>query len=209
MEKDSYQSQVNQYVAWQKGQNQKWGRGMFVRERKYVHLRLKLNCTYCFSHLFQASGMEWPSPHDGNKLLWAARNGDLQKFKTLLDTFDMNFQAGANAHSEDDQAPTLNIYASEHEIPIEWQGHILENALAAFHEGRTSLHMAASNGHVDIVSYICGLKHSRRVNVNIVDKLGYTAALHLAAHSQCHGSCNKVIAEVLKITNVDANVVAA
>jgi hypothetical protein len=32
--------------------------------------------------------------------------------------------------------------------------------------------------------------------------------LHLAAHSQCHGSCNKVIAEMLKITNVDANVVA-
>jgi len=120
----------------------------------------------------------------------------------------MNFEAGANAHSEDDQAPTLNIYASEHENPIEWQGHILENALAAFHEGRTSLHMAASNGHVNIVSYICGLKHSRRVNVNIVDKLGYTAALHLAAHSQCHGSCNKVIAEVLRITNVDANVVA-
>jgi hypothetical protein len=120
----------------------------------------------------------------------------------------MNFQAGVNAHSEDDQAPTLNIYASEHEIPIEWQGHILENAIAAFHEGRTSLHMATSNGHVDIVSYICGLKHSRRMNVNIVDKFRYTAALHLAAHSQCHGSCNKVIAEVLKITNVDANVVA-
>jgi hypothetical protein len=56
-------------------------------------------------------------------------------------------------HSEDDEAPTLNIYASEHEIPIEWQAHILENALAAFHEDRTSLHMAASNGHVDIVSY--------------------------------------------------------
>ncbi len=61
---------------------------------------------------------------------------------------------------------------------------------------------------MDIVSNICGLKHSRRVNVNIVDKFGYTAALHLAAHSQCHGSCNKVIAEMLKITNVDANVVA-
>jgi hypothetical protein len=84
----------------------------------------------------------------------------------------------------------------------------LENALAALHEGGTSLHMATSNGHVDIVSYICGLKHSRRVNVNIVDKFGYMAALHLAAHSQCHDSCNKVIAEMLKITNVDANIVA-
>ncbi len=66
-----------------------------------------------------------------------------------MDTFYKNFQAGANAHSEDDEAPTLNIYASEHEIPIKWQGHILENALAAFHEGRTSLHMATSNGHCE------------------------------------------------------------
>jgi hypothetical protein len=51
------------------------------------------------------------------------------------------------------------------------------------------------------------LEHSRRVNVNIVDKFGYTA-LHLAAHSQCHGSCNKVIAKMLKMTNADPNVVA-
>jgi ankyrin repeat protein len=127
--------------------------------------------------------------------------------KLFWNIFDVNFQAGANAHSEDDQAPTLNSYASEHEIPIEWLGHFLENALPAFHEGRTSLHMAASNGQVDIVCYICSLEHSRRVNVNIVDKFGHTA-LHLAAHSQCHGSCNKVITKMLKMTNADPNVVA-
>ncbi|CAK9200672.1 unnamed protein product [Sphagnum troendelagicum] len=68
--------------------------------------------------------------------------------KLFWNIFDLNFQAGADPHSEDDQAPTLNSYASEHEIPIEWQGHFLENALPAFHEGRTSLHMAASNGQV-------------------------------------------------------------
>jgi len=58
---------------------------MLVREREDVCLMLKLSCTYCFSHLFQAVGMEWPSPHDGKKLLQAARNGDLQEFKTLLE----------------------------------------------------------------------------------------------------------------------------
>jgi hypothetical protein len=59
--------------------------------------------------------------------------------KLFWNIFDVNFQAGVNAHSE---------------IPIEWQGHFLENALPAFHDGRTSLHMAASNGQVDIVCYM-------------------------------------------------------
>jgi hypothetical protein len=107
---DSYQSQVKQYVAWQKGQNQKWGRGMFVRERRYVHLRLKLNCTYCFSHRFQASWMEWQCPHDRNKLLWAARNGELQKFKTLVDTLTRIFRQV--------QMHTLKMTRHQHSISM-------------------------------------------------------------------------------------------
>jgi ankyrin repeat protein len=155
---------------------------------------------------FKLQGMEWPDPAVRNVILRAARNGGLQEFQTLLGTFDVNFQADATAHSEDDLVPTVDRYALDHGIIAEWKPKILENALPAFHEGRTPLHMAASNGQVDIVRHICGVQHPRRVDMNITDKFGYTA-LHLAAHSQ-HINRDKVIAEMLKMVDIDPNVVA-
>jgi ankyrin repeat protein len=150
--------------------------------------------------------MEWPHPPLKNMILQAAMYGGLQEFQTLLGTCDVNFQADATAHLEDHSVPTVNSYALKHGIIEQWKPKILENALPAFHEGRTPLHMAASNGQVDIVRYICELQHPRRVDMNITDKFGYTA-LHLAAHSQ-HTNRDKVIAEMLKMVDIDPNVVA-
>jgi ankyrin repeat protein len=145
-----------------------------------------------------------PSPNEAREILRAARSGDLDTFTRLLADYNVNFQADASAISGDHEAPTIESYARDHDIPQEWRRHIIENALPAFHQGRTSLHMAASNGQLQIVHYIC-MNHSQR-DINIRDKFGYTP-LHLAAHSW-HANRDEIITEMLKGPDIDPNVVA-
>ncbi len=83
---DSYQPKWDQkQVTDSSDKTKNEGGGFWLEKGKMFVWCSNLSCTYCFSHLFQAGGMEWPSPHDGKKLLQAARNGDLQEFKTLLE----------------------------------------------------------------------------------------------------------------------------
>jgi ankyrin repeat protein len=145
-----------------------------------------------------------PSQNEATEILQAARSGNLYTFTRLLADYNVNFQADASAISRDAKAPTVNNYATVHHIPQQWRKHIIENALPAFHQGRTSLHMAASNGQLQIVRYIC-MNHSQR-NINIWDKFGYTP-LHLAAHSW-HVNRDQIITEMLKCPDIDPNVVA-
>jgi len=145
-----------------------------------------------------------PSPNEAREILRAARSGDLYTFTRLLADCNVNFQADASAISGDHEAPTVERYATDHEIPQEWRKHIIENALPAFHERRTSLHMAASSGQLQIVHYIC-MNHSQR-DINIRDKFGYTP-LHLAAHS-FHAQRDEIITEMLKCPDIDPDVVA-
>jgi ankyrin repeat protein len=142
-----------------------------------------------------------PSPNEAREILRAARSGDLDTFTKLLSDCDVNFQADASAIAGDQDAPTVEKYATDHQIPEDWRRHIIENALPAFHEGRTSLHMAASNGQLQIVHYIC-MNHSHR-GINIWDKFGYTP-LHLAAHSW-HVNRDEIITEMLKCPDMDPN----
>ncbi|CAM6021860.1 unnamed protein product [Sphagnum balticum] len=146
----------------------------------------------------------WPSQNEAREILQAARSGNLYTFTRLLADYNVNFRADASAISRDAEAPTVENYATVHHIPQEWQRNIIENALPAFHQGRTSLHMAASNGQLQIVRYIC-MNHSQR-NINIQDKFGYTP-LHLAAHSW-HVNRDEIITEMLKCPDIDPDVVA-
>ncbi|CAN5971986.1 unnamed protein product [Sphagnum jensenii] len=146
-----------------------------------------------------------PSPDEAREILRAASSGDLDTFTRLLADYNVNFRADAPAISGGHEAPTVEKYSDDHHIRQEWRKHIIENALPAFHQGRTSLHMAASNGQLQIVRYICTNQHSQR-DINIRDKFGYTP-LHLAAHS-FHANRDEIIAEMLKCPDIDPNVVA-
>jgi len=64
----------------------------------------------------------------------------------------------------------------------EMQDVIVGWALPAVQEGRTALHMAASNGQYEIVNYICAVPG---IKLNLQDLFGFTP-LHLAAHSPDH-----------------------
>jgi ankyrin repeat protein len=144
-----------------------------------------------------------PSPDEAREILRAARSGNLDTFTRLLADYNVNFQAPAISGGH--EAPTVEKYADDHHILQAWRKHIIENALPAFHQGRTSLHMAASNGQLQIVRYICRNQHPQR-DINIRDKFGYTA-LHLAAHS-FHAKRDEIIEEMLKCPDIDPNVVA-
>ncbi|CAK9211561.1 unnamed protein product [Sphagnum troendelagicum] len=75
-------------------------------------------------------------------------------------------------------------------------------ALPAVQKGRTALHLAASNGQYEIVSYICVVPG---INVNVQDQFGFTP-LHLTAHSPNHDDQRAcVIKEVLNVKNINPN----
>jgi ankyrin repeat protein len=86
----------------------------------------------------------------------------------------------------------------------EMQDVIVGRALPAVQKGRTALHLAASNGQDEIVSYICAVPG---INVNVQDQFGFTP-LHLAAHSPDHDDQRVcVIKELLNVKNINPNLV--
>jgi ankyrin repeat protein len=84
----------------------------------------------------------------------------------------------------------------------EMQDVIVGRALPGVQKGRTALHLAASNGQYEIVSYICAVPG---INVNVQDQSGFTP-LHLAAHSPDHDDQRVcVIKELLSVKNINPN----
>ncbi len=115
------------------------------------------------------------TPESRSDLINAAMVGPPEKFLELWAGVNLNFQ-------------------------IVWSAKDLRPA--ALQNGRTALHMAASNGQAEIVSYICAVPG---INVNVQDQLGFTP-LHLAAHSPDHDDQRVcVIKELLSVKNINPN----
>ncbi|CAM6016183.1 unnamed protein product [Sphagnum balticum] len=133
-----------------------------------------------------------PESHSG--LMNAASVGPPEEFLESWAGVDLNSQA-------DWYQPLW----TETYIPIvsnETRHLIWQRALPVVQNGRTALHMAASNGQAEIVSYICAVPG---INVNVQDEFGFTP-LHLVAHSPDHGRRGvRVIKELLNAKNIDPN----
>ncbi len=134
------------------------------------------------------------------RLLDAAMVGPPEEFLKLWAGVNLNSQVVCSSESSKELKP---MYTVDHPNQTkEMQDVIVGRALPAVQEGRTALHMAASNGQAEIVSYICAVPG---INVNVQDQLGFTP-LHLAAYSPVHDDQRVcVIKELLSVKNINPN----
>ncbi len=129
-------------------------------------------------------------------LLDAAMVGPPEKFLKLWAGVNLNSQAVWSSESSKELKP---MYTVDHPNQIEkMQDVIVGRALPGVQKARTALHLAASNGQYQIVSYICAV---RGINVNVQDQFGFTP-LHLAFHDD-QRAC--VIKELLNVKNINPN----
>jgi ankyrin repeat protein len=134
------------------------------------------------------------TPESHSDLMNAAMVGPPEKFLELW--------AGVNLNSQAVWYQTDWILEYNPNQSKETQDVIAERALPAVQNGRTALHMAASNGQAEIVRYICTVPG---INVNVQDQFGFTP-LHLAAHSPDHDDQRVcVIKELLNVKNINPN----
>jgi ankyrin repeat protein len=141
-------------------------------------------------------------PESHSDLMDAALVAPPEKFLKLWAGVNLNSKA---AWSSESSKKLKEKYISDHPNLIkEMQDVIVGSALTAVQKGRTALHMAASNGQAEIVSYICVVPG---IDMNVQDQFGYTP-LHLAAHSPDHDDQRVlVIKELLSGKNINPNLV--
>ncbi|KAH8934210.1 hypothetical protein BDL97_18G071300 [Sphagnum fallax] len=121
------------------------------------------------------------TPESHIDLMYAAMRGPPEKFVELWAGVNLNFQT---------------VWSQSNQMDM------IEELAAALQNGRTALHMAASNAQAEIVSYICAVPG---INVNVQDQLGFTP-LHLAVHSPDHDDQRVcVIKELLNVKNINPN----
>ncbi|CAK9868743.1 unnamed protein product [Sphagnum jensenii] len=140
------------------------------------------------------------TPESHSDLMNAAMVGPPEKFLELWNGVDLNSRA---VWSSESSTELKQKYIVEHPNQAKEMQDVIQGwALPAVQKGRTALHMAASNGQAEIVSYICKVPG---INVNVQDELGFTP-LHLAAHSPDHDDQRVcVIKELLSVKNINPN----
>ena len=126
-----------------------------------------------------------PGPRDLNKeLLDAARRGELDKVKQLLDA-----GADVNYRDEDVITPLMFAVTSEHLDIVNELIRRGADITTVDRNGATALHLAAAYGHVDILKKIIDTHLAERDHLNAQDNHGQTA-LHMAAEG---GMVNSVM----------------